>query len=132
MEGAIEGVSSKSLTLELKDEEPCGLYFTSGTTGAPKPILLTHKNLFSSGATEAINHLLNHADGLLMIPPLYHSAIGHLLGPMLVGARSALLTEAITPQLIFETMSKEQLSVVFLLVPWTMDILGPSIEGNSV
>ena len=130
MEGAIEGASWKSLALELKDEEPCGLYFTSGTTGTPKPILLTHKNLFSSGATEATNHLLNHADGLLMIPPLYHSAIGHLLGPMLVGARSVLLTEAITPQLIFETMSKEQLSVVFLLVPWTMDILGALDRGE--
>jgi acyl-CoA synthetase (AMP-forming)/AMP-acid ligase II len=114
----------------LKDEDPCGLYFTSGTTGAPKPILLTQKNLFCSGLTEAVNHLWNHGDSLLMIPPLYHSAIGHLLGPMVVGARSVLLTEAISPQLIFETMSKEQLSVVFLLVPWTMDILGALDRGE--
>ncbi len=65
-----------------------------------------------------------------MIPPLYHSAIGHLLGPMVVGARSVLLTEAITPRTIFETMSAGQLSVVFLLVPWTLDILGALDRGE--
>ncbi|HSB07691.1 MAG TPA: class I adenylate-forming enzyme family protein [Thermodesulfobacteriota bacterium] len=130
MESLIGRTSSKSFEAELRDEDPCGLYFTSGTTGAPKPILLTQKNLFCSGVTEAANHLWKHGDSLLMIPPLYHSAIGHLLGPMVVGARSVLLTEAISPQVIFDTMSKEQLSVVFLLVPWTMDILGALDRGD--
>lgn len=130
MESLIQRTSSKPFAAELKDEDPCGLYFTSGTTGAPKPILLTQKNLFCSGATEAINHLWKHADSLLMIPPLYHSAIGHLLGPMMVGARSVLLTESISPQIILETMSRERLSVVFLLVPWTMDILGALDRGE--
>jgi len=120
----IEPASPNPSEVELKDEDPCGLYFTSGTTGAPKPILLTHKNLFASGLTEATNHFWKHTDSLLMIPPLYHSAIGHLLGPMIVGARNVLLTEVITPQVIFDAMSTEKLSVVFLLVPWTMDILG--------
>jgi acyl-CoA synthetase (AMP-forming)/AMP-acid ligase II len=130
MENLIERTSSGYVDAELKDEEPCGLYFTSGTTGAPKPILLTQKNLFCSGVTEATNHLWKHDDSLLMIPPLYHSAIGHLLGPVVVGARSVLLTEAITPQIIFETMAKEQVSVVFLLVPWTLDILGALDRGE--
>ncbi len=130
MESLIDRTPSKPFETELRDEEPCGLYFTSGTTGAPKPILLTQKNLFCSGVTEATNHLWKHDDSLLMIPPLYHSAIGHLLGPMVVGARSVLLTEAISPRVIFETMAAEQLSVVFLLVPWTMDILGALDRGE--
>jgi len=130
IENLIEQASLEPLPVELSDEDPCGLYFTSGTTGAPKPILLTHKNLFCSGITEATNHLWKHTDSLLMIPPLYHSAIGHLLGPMTIGARSFLLTEAITPQYILETMSKERISVVFLLVPWTMDILGSLDRGE--
>ncbi|OGP92630.1 MAG: AMP-dependent synthetase [Deltaproteobacteria bacterium RBG_16_48_10] len=130
LEDFMKEVSLGLPEVELEDEDPCALYFTSGTTGAPKPILLTQKNLFCSGVTEATNHLWKHTDSLLMIPPLYHSAIGHLLGPMVVGARSALLTETVSPQLIFETMSKEQLSVVFLLVPWTMDILGALDRGE--
>jgi acyl-CoA synthetase (AMP-forming)/AMP-acid ligase II len=65
-----------------------------------------------------------------MIPPLYHSAIGHLFGPMIVGARSVLLTEAVTPHSIFEAMAKERISAVFFLVPWTMDILGALDRGE--
>jgi len=124
LEDFIERSSSEPPGVELKDEDACGLYFTSGTTGAPKPILLCHKNLFCCAITEAVNHGWRHHDSLLMIPPLYHSAIGHLLGPMIVGARSVLLTEAISPHYIFEAMSKEELSVIFLLVPWVLDILG--------
>jgi acyl-CoA synthetase (AMP-forming)/AMP-acid ligase II len=130
METLIDQATSRPFDPQIEDEDPCGLYFTSGTTGAPKPILLTQKNLFTSGVTEATNHLWRHADSLLMIPPLYHSAIGHLLGPMIVGSRSVLLTESISPQIIFETMAREQLSVVFLLVPWTADILGALDRGE--
>ncbi len=130
MEDFVAPFSVEPLTVDLRDEEACGLYFTSGTTGAPKPILLTHKNLFSSGLTEATNHLWKHEDSLLMIPPLYHSAIGHLFGPMMVGARSVLLTETVSPLSILETMSRERISVVFLLVPWTMDILGAFDRGE--
>ncbi|RPJ05167.1 MAG: long-chain fatty acid--CoA ligase [Deltaproteobacteria bacterium] len=130
LEDLLKEVPPSSPGVDLKDDDPCGLYFTSGTTGAPKPILLSHKNLFSSAITEAVNHVWRHKDRLLMIPPLYHSAIGHLLGPMVVGARSVLLTEAISPRYIFEAMSQEQSSVIFLLVPWVLDILSALDRGE--
>ncbi|RLB07565.1 MAG: long-chain fatty acid--CoA ligase [Deltaproteobacteria bacterium] len=123
MEDIVKKSSSESPKVELKDEEECALYFTSGTTGAPKPVLLVHKNLMCAALAEAINHYWKHNDSLLMIPPLYHLAIGHLLGCMIVGGRAVLLTEQVSPQYIIETISKERISVVFLLVPWALDIL---------
>jgi acyl-CoA synthetase (AMP-forming)/AMP-acid ligase II len=112
------------------DEEECGLYFTSGTTGTPKPILLLHKNLFCTAVNEATNLLLKVDDSLLMMPPLYHLAIGHLLGSMLVGAKTALLTEMVTPQYIVEAIQDEELRVVFMLVPWALDILEALDKGT--
>jgi acyl-CoA synthetase (AMP-forming)/AMP-acid ligase II len=44
--------SSRAPEVEIEDEDECGLYFTSGTTGAPKPILLLHKNLFAPAVNE--------------------------------------------------------------------------------
>ncbi|MFO7600161.1 MAG: class I adenylate-forming enzyme family protein, partial [Candidatus Desulfacyla sp.] len=112
-----------SVKVSLSDEDECALYFTSGTTGAPKPVLLRQKNLMSVAATEASNHGFMSSDRFLMMPPMYHLAIGHLLGVMLSGGCSVLLTEKISPRFIVETISRERMTVVFLLVPWAFDLL---------
>jgi acyl-CoA synthetase (AMP-forming)/AMP-acid ligase II len=130
MEALIEKAPAKLQTAKLEDEDECALYFTSGTTGVPKPVLITHKNLTSSAITEASNHYIEHGDTLLMMPPFYHLAIGHLLGCIMVGGQSVLLTERITPQYIFETISNEQVSITFLLVPWALDILEALDKGE--
>jgi long-chain acyl-CoA synthetase len=116
--------------VELRDEDECGLYFTSGTTGTPKPILLLHKNLFCPAVNEVTNLSLDKDDGLLMMPPMYHVAMGHLLGSMLAGAQTVLLTEAVTPKAIFEAIHSEKVRVAFLLVPWTLDILQALDKGE--
>ena len=111
------------IRVDRSDEDECALYFTSGTTGAPKPVLIRHKNLMSVAATEAVNHGFKASDRFLMMPPMYHLAIGHLLGVMLSGGCSVLLTEKISPQYIVETVAKEGVTMVFLLVPWAFDLL---------
>jgi acyl-CoA synthetase (AMP-forming)/AMP-acid ligase II len=65
-----------------------------------------------------------------MMPPMYHLAIGHLLGCYLVGGRTILLTEEIEPKTIFETVSEEKISVVFMLVPWALDVLEALDRGD--
>jgi acyl-CoA synthetase (AMP-forming)/AMP-acid ligase II len=114
----------------LKDDDECGLYFTSGTTGAPKPILLLHRNLFCTAVNEVTNLLLTKDDSLLMIPPMYHVAMGHLLGSILAGTKTVLLTESVTPKAIFGTIDSEKLRVAFLLVPWVLDTLEALDKGE--
>lgn len=109
--------------IPLEDQKPCALYFTSGTTGAPKPVLVTHANLFCTAITESNNNRLNQEDSLLMMPPLYHLAIGHLLGVLAIGGKTVLLTERITSRYILEAVERERISYLFLLVPWALDLL---------
>ncbi len=123
LENFIRRGSSLSVNVKLEDEDECALYFTSGTTGAPKPVLLRVKNQMCIAVTEATNHSYSANDRFLMMPPLYHLAIGHLLGAIVGGASSVLLTEQISPRSIIETIAREQVSVVFLLVPWASDLL---------
>ncbi len=123
LEQIIEETAPSTVQVPLSDEDECALYFTSGTTGTPKPVLLCHKNLMGVAITEASNHNFVDTDRFLMMPPLYHLAIGHLLGAMVAGACSVLLTEQISPQYIVETIARERVSSVFLLVPWTADLL---------
>ncbi|MFC2060203.1 class I adenylate-forming enzyme family protein [Chloroflexota bacterium] len=123
-EAVISRSSSSTIDIELKDEDRCGLYFTSGTTGAPKPILLTHRNMECAAITENHHHRQTHDDNFVLLPPLYHTgAKMHWLGSLIVGGQATLLTE-ISPRYIFEAIHKERGSIVWLLVPWAQDILG--------
>ncbi|NLE07766.1 MAG: AMP-binding protein [Dehalococcoidales bacterium] len=126
----IAGVSSKAPDAAITGSDPCGLYFTSGTTGSPKPILLTHDNLTSAAVTENIHHELKHDDNFVLIPPLYHTGSKmHWLGSLYVGGRATILPEMSSKNL-FETFHRERGTVVFMLVPWAQDILGALDRGE--
>ncbi len=103
--------------------DPCGLYFTSGTTGQPKPILLTHLNMANACITENLHHFQTRKDIFILIPPLYHTgAKMHWLGSFIVGG-AAVILKGISPEGILEAVSEEGGTIVWLLVPWAQDIL---------
>jgi len=130
LENIIATASSSAVDIELREQDECGLYFTSGTTGEPKPILLTHKNMEYAALAENRHHHQKHEDNYVLIPPLYHTgAKMHWFGNLIVGGRATLLTE-ISPQNILEAVHQERGTVVFLLVPWAQDILGAMDRGE--
>ncbi len=115
--------------INLMDE--AALYFTSGTTGTPKPILLTHRNLEASCIIENRHHNQTHEDTFLCIPPLYHTgAKMHWFGSFIVGGKGVIL-KGMKPEWILEAVSEEEATIVWLLVPWAQDIL-IAIENNDV
>jgi len=111
--------------------DPAGLYFTSGTTGTPKCAVITHRNLEFACFLENRHHNQTRADNFLCIPPLYHTgAKMHWFGNFIVGAPAVLL-KGVTPEYILEAVSEEGVTVVWLLVPWALDILF-AIESGEV
>jgi len=115
--------------ISLLDE--AALYFTSGTTGTPKPILLTQRNLEFACIVENRHHNQTHQDNFLCIPPLYHTgAKMHWFGNFIVGAKAVIL-KGVKPEWIVEAVSEEQCTLVWLLVPWAQDIL-VAIETGQI
>jgi acyl-CoA synthetase (AMP-forming)/AMP-acid ligase II len=109
------------IPIDLLDD--AAIYFTSGTTGIPKGALLTHRNLESSCYVENHHHRQTHDDNFLCIPPLYHTgAKMHWFGNFIVGAKAVIL-KGIEARWILEAVSEEQVTIVWLLVPWALDIL---------
>jgi acyl-CoA synthetase (AMP-forming)/AMP-acid ligase II len=123
IERLLERSSSNPPGIQITHDDPCGLYFTSGTTGAPKPILLTHKNMICACITENVHHYQTKKDNFVLLPPLYHTGGKmHWFGNFIVGAKAVIL-RGISPEWILEAVSEERATIVFLLVPWAQDIL---------
>ena len=113
--------SSPLVPLSLCDS--AALYFTSGTTGKPKAVHITHRCLEFACYVENRHHNQTHKDNFLCIPPLYHTgAKMHWFGNFIVGARTVIL-KGVKPRWILEAVSEERVTVVWLLVPWAHDIL---------
>lgn len=125
------GVSDTAPGVPLDLSDPAGLYFTSGTTGTPKCATITHRNLEFACYLENRHHNQTKKDNFLCIPPLYHTgAKMHWFGNFVVGAPSVLL-KGVTPEWILEAVSEEGITVVWLLVPWALDILF-AVESGEI
>ncbi len=116
--------------VESAASDVCGLYFTSGTTGDPKPIALTHSNMEFAAVVEQAHHHQVRDDNFILIPPLYHTgAKMHWFGSLLAGSRATILTE-ISPKSILDAVHNERGTIVWLLVPWAQDILVALDRGD--
>jgi acyl-CoA synthetase (AMP-forming)/AMP-acid ligase II len=127
----LEGMSEDAPDITICDSDEAALYFTSGTTGTPKPIILTHMNLASACITENHHHLQTHNDNFLCIPPLYHTgAKMHWFGSLITGSKAVIL-RGVNPKWILDAVSEEKATIVWLLVPWAQDILD-AVESGEI
>ena len=127
---ATANCSSAAPKVLVDDEDDAAIYYSSGTTGFPKAILLRHQCLLQAARMEAFHHETTHDDVFLCIPPLYHTgAKMHWFGSLFTGSRGVLL-KGNTPQAIFDAVSGEKCTIVWLLVPWCQDILAALDRGD--
>lgn len=122
--------SSVNPGIELKDDDDAAIYFSSGTTGFPKAILHKHLSLMTAAKVEQNHHQTGRDDCFLCIPPLYHTgAKMHWMGS-LVSCSRAVLLKGTKPSYIFDAVSREKCTIVWLLVPWAQDILDSLDSGD--
>lgn len=115
--------ASVSPGIAISDDDDAAIYFSSGTTGFPKAILHSHRSLMHASIVEQKHHHQTKDDVFLCIPPLYHTgAKMHWFGSLITGGKAVLL-KGVSPETILDTVSKEKCTIVWLLVPWALDIL---------
>lgn len=71
----------------VEPDDSALLMYTSGTTGKPKGVLLSHRNVIAGGMNTVEAHALSKADRGLCVLPLYHinAEIVTLIAPLISG-----------------------------------------------
>ncbi len=72
---------------EVTEEDDALLLYTSGTTGKPKGVVLSHKNMVAGGQYTAMAHELGPDDRALCSLPVYHinGAVVTVVAPLVSG-----------------------------------------------
>ena len=75
----------KMVKIPIDDNQLCAIYYTSGTTGKPKGVMLSHKNL-ASNTVNACRNFLSQGHSVLFLP-LSHtfSLVACLFGQLYYG-----------------------------------------------
>jgi long-chain acyl-CoA synthetase len=113
-------IKNRQLTKELAScnkNDLAELVYTSGTTGDPKGVMISHHNLVSNMTAVVKKINVNRNDCLLSVLPLSHlfEQTAGMLTPLSVGARVVYLA-TIKPSEIFKALKQEPITI-FLCVP---------------
>lgn len=110
----IEKFDSSEIKCLLKEDDYSTILYTSGTTGKPKGVLFSYRNILAVAHMIAIEMEVKPESRMLLMMPLTHSAPLHLflMSAVLVGATNV-LTPTFTPDLLIDTVEKEKTTHFF-------------------
>jgi len=104
----------KKIEASLDRNEVVNMQYTSGTTGFPKGVMLTHRNILNNGLGIGDNQRLTEKDIVCLPVPLFH-CFGLVLGMMaiLTHGSTAAIVEWFDPLLVLATIQKEKCTAVY-------------------
>ncbi len=77
----------ESVDQAMEDDELAGLFYTGGTTGRAKGVMLSHKNVMSNAIHALISVSFSDQDKWLHAAPMFHLAdVGAIFGLTMLGA----------------------------------------------
>lgn len=96
-------------------DAPALIMFTSGSEGAPKAVVLSHRNLISNAMQVEARLAIGPRDFLMNVLPVFHSfgLLGGLILPLLTGVRTLLYPSPLHYKQIPQVAAKRRPTILF-------------------
>jgi acyl-CoA synthetase (AMP-forming)/AMP-acid ligase II len=133
MENYEQYIASHSVThpnANVSEADDLGIYFTSGTTGQPKAILYTHKNLYTVAVINGLSIPMPPQPNSVIYCPLYHTATFFFWLPCLFKGGKAILLNRFSPHYLLKTIEQERGTEVNIPMPHCVEIIAAHQTGQ--
>ncbi len=113
-ETLIQHASTQTIDCQLNEDDASTILYTSGTTGKPKGVLFSYRNILTVAQMIAVEMEVKPESRILLMMPLTHSAPLHLflMAGVLVGSTNV-LTPTFTPDLLIDSIEQEKTTHFF-------------------
>lgn len=103
-------------------DELAGVYYTGGTTGSPKGVMLSHSNLYTNAMSIVAEGAIPRGCVGLHAAPMFHLADGAFMNAMLHVGATHVMVPRFEPVAVMQAIATEQVSDA-LLVPTMIQML---------
>src|SRR5262249_38509255 len=103
--------------VDIREDELVALPYSSGTTGLPKGVMLTHKNLVINNIQFVACIRLRESDRLMLFLPFYHIYGTMLMGAAVHAGATCVLMERFEPIECLELMQRHRVTLFFVVPP---------------
>lgn len=105
-----------------RDEDLAGIFYTGGTTGFPKGVMLSHGNLLSSGLSLRAEGIATPDGIYLHAAPMFHLADLGIAMPHWIEGNTQSIITAFSPEKVLEALERDRVTHM-LLVPTMIQML---------
>ncbi len=109
----ISSAPEATLGVDVDEDDVAGLFYTGGTTGMAKGVMLTHRNKLADSLHLETCVRLTSDDAWLVLSPMHHAAgTFHVLLCVWLGARQVLIP-AFEAGPVLDAIEQERITIIF-------------------